>query len=119
MKVKQALTAIVAVLGAVVMSVVTLVLPATASAYSGFECRNGYQPAGRFVGGGVQDVCALPSVVDYRGFVNPVSARLPEPPPEWRLPDYAQLDAGLPPCFSYDPRTFNGPCAPAWVRLGY
>lgn len=119
MKVKKTLTAMIAVLGAFVVSVATWMLPAAASAYSGFGCRNGYQPAKRFAHGGVQDVCALPSVVDYQDFVNPALARLPEPPPEWQLPDYAQLDAGLPPCFSYDPGTYGGHCAPVWVRLGY
>lgn len=106
--------------GVLSASVLLAVTAPVAGAYPGYGgCRNGYEPAGRFAEYGVQDVCALPSVIDYRGFVNPVSARVPEPPPEQSLPDYAQLSSDFPPCFGYDPRTFDGPCAPPWVRVGY
>ncbi len=109
-----------AVLGALIALIASLfVATPAANAYGGSPCTNGYQPAGKFVQYGVQDVCAHPSVIDFRGFVNPVAASRPEAPPRRFLPEFARLDTNLPPCFQYDHRTYNGYCAPGVLPLWY
>lgn len=103
------------VAGAIALATLSAPIAGAYPTYGG--CLNGYQQAGRHVGHQVQDVCALPSVIDGFGYVNPVVARAPEPP--WPLPDYVVIDAAAPAvCTQYDIRYYESECAPPWIPMG-